>query len=412
MKIAVVGSGVSGLVSAHLLSRRHDVVLLEADDRVGGHTHTFDVDEEGRKVPVDTGFIVFNERTYPNFLKLVRRLGVRWKESDMSFSVRSDVRDFEYGAPALGAIFAQKRNLLDPRFHRMLLDIFRFYREAKDLLDEGSEVPLLAWLEARGYSKAFVEDHLLPLVGAVWSSSCQGVREFPARFLARFFENHGFLEVSRAFPWLTIEGGSRQYVRAILDGFRGEVRTGSPVERITRGDGVTVKAVGQAPERFDHVVVAAHADQALRMLADPSPLETEVLGQFPYRPNKVRLHADDRVMPRRRQAWAAWNYHLDDAGQDGATVTYWMNRLQAPPARRDYFVTLNRDGAVADDRTLLDVTYHHPVFSPSGVATQRRHAELIGHRDTSYCGAYWRNGFHEDGVVSALAVCERFGEAL
>ncbi len=412
MRIAVVGSGISGLVSAHVLSRRHDVVLFEADARVGGHTHTFDVDEGGRTVPVDTGFIVFNERTYPSFVTLLRRLGVPWKESDMSFSVRSDARDFEYGAPALGALFAQRRNLVDPAFLRMLYDVSRFYREARELLDEGSEVPLLAWLESRGYSRAFVEDHLLPLVGAVWSSSCQGVREFPARFLARFFENHGFLEVKRAFPWLTIQGGSREYVRAILGSFRGEVRTASPVERIARDGGVTVKAAGQSAERFDHAVLAVHADQALRMLADPSPLETELLGRFPYRPNKVRLHADDRVMPRRRQAWGAWNYHLDDAGQDGATVTYWMNRLQSPPARRDYFVTLNRDGAVDPDRTLLDVTYDHPVFTSTGVAAQSRHGELIHHRGTSYCGAYWRNGFHEDGVVSALAVCNAFGESL
>lgn len=412
MKIAVVGSGISGLVSAHLLSRRHDVVLFEADARIGGHTHTVDVTEDGRGVPIDTGFIVFNERTYPNFVRLLRQLDVAWKESDMSFSVRSDKRDFEYGSPALGALFAQKRNLVDPRFHRMLLDTFRFYREAKELLDEGAEVPLLDWLEARGYSRGFVEDHLLPLVGAVWSSSCQGVREFPARFLARFFDNHGFLEVSRAFPWLTIDGGSRQYVRAILGAFRGEVRTGSPVKRIARVDCVTVEAAGQAPERFDHAVLAVHADQALRMIADPSPLETALLSQFPYRSNKVRLHADDRVMPRRKQAWASWNYHLDDAESDGATVTYWMNKLQRPRARRDYFVTLNREGAVASDQTLLEMTYDHPVFSPSAIGAQRRQGELLGHRGTSYCGAYWRNGFHEDGVVSALAVCERFGEVL
>jgi predicted NAD/FAD-binding protein len=361
---------------------------------------------------VDTGFIVFNERTYPNFVKLLRQLDVGWQESDMSFSVRSDRRDFEYGSPALGALFAQRRNLLDPRFHRMLLDILRFYREARELLAEGAEVPLLEWLEARGYSRGFVEDHLLPLVGAVWSSSCQGVREFPARFLVRFFENHGFLEASRAFPWLTIRGGSREYVRSFLGSFRGEVRTGSPVERVERVDGVTVKAAGQAPERFDHVVVAAHADQALRMLADPSPVERELLSAFPYRENRVRLHADERVMPRRRRAWASWNYHLDGAGSDGACVTYWMNRLQPSQARRDYFVTLNREGAVADERTILETTYDHPVFAPSGVAAQRRHPELLDHRSTSYCGAYWRNGFHEDGVVSALAVCERFGEAL
>jgi predicted NAD/FAD-binding protein len=412
VRIAVVGSGISGLVSAHLLSRRHDVVLYEADARIGGHTHTVDVAEEGRTVPVDTGFIVFNERTYPNFVKLLRQLGVAWKESDMSFSARSDARDFEYGSPGLGALFAQRRNLLDPGFLRMLWDVTRFYREARSLLDEGEELPLVPWLEARGYSRRFAEDHLLPLVGSVWSSSAAGVRDFPARFLARFFENHGFLEVTRAFPWLTIEGGSRQYVRAILDGFGGEVRAGAPVARITRSDGVVVEAAGQAPERFDHAVIAVHADQALRMLTDPSPLETGLLGRFPYRRNQVRLHTDARVMPRRRAAWASWNYQLDDAGADGATVTSWMNRLQRPQARRDYFVTLNREGAVAADRTLLAIEYHHPVFSPAGVAAQRRHPELLGHRATSYCGAYWRNGFHEDGVVSALAACGRLGEVL
>jgi uncharacterized protein len=211
------------------------------------------------------------------------------------------------------------------------------------------------------------------------------VREFPARFLARFFENHGFLETTRAFPWLTIEGGSRQYVRAILGGFPGEVRNGSPVERITRGDGVLVKAAGQAPERFDHAVIAVHADQALRMLGDPSPVESELLARFPYRPNKVRLHADERVMPRRRQAWASWNYHLDDAGQDGATVTYWMNRLQAPDTRRDYFVTLNREGAVADERTLLDVTYDPPSSPPPGWRPRRgtRSSSATGTRATA-----------------------------
>jgi uncharacterized protein len=412
VRIAVVGSGVSGLVAAHLLSRRNDVVLFEADSRVGGHTHTVDVPDGRGTVPVDTGFIVFNERTYPNFLALMRQLGVPWKESDMSFSVRSDARDYEYGAPALAGLFAQTGNLFSARHWRMLRDIPRFYREARTLLAEGSEEPLRPWLESRGYSDAFIEDHLLPLTGAVWSGSREAVHEFPARFLARFFENHGFLEVKKVVPWLTLRGGSREYVKAILASFPGEVRTGSPVERISRRDGVRVKAAGQAEERYDHVVVAAHADQALRMLEDPSPVEAEVLARFPYRPNEVRLHQDDRVMPRRRAAWASWNYHLDDAGQDGAAVTYWMNRLQSPGTDRNWFVSLNREGAVADDRTHLRITYDHPVFTPTGVATQARHPELIGHRDTSYCGAYWRNGFHEDGVVSALAVCKRFGEAL
>jgi len=410
MKLAIVGSGISGLACAHLLGTRHDVVLFEADDRIGGHTHTRDVDDGGGPVPVDTGFIVFNERTYPNFLRLLLRLGVGWQESDMSFSARSDRRDFEYGGPDLRALYAQRRNLLAPGFHRMVLDILRFYREARELLADGNELGLVEWLDRRGYSQGFVEDHILPLVGAVWSSSRAAAREFPARFLVRFFDNHGFLQVDRAVPWLTIRGGSRQYVRAILDGFRGEVRTSCPVERVSRpGDGVLVKPRGAAEERFDHVVLACHADQALRMLADPSPVETDLLSAFPYRPNRVQLHSDERVMPRRQRAWSSWNYHLDDEGQDGASVTYWMNRLQRLPARRDYFVTLNRDAAVRPERVLERITYHHPVFSPAGVVAQGRHAELIGHRDTSYCGAYWRNGFHEDGVVSANRVCERLG---
>jgi predicted NAD/FAD-binding protein len=412
VRIAIVGSGVSGLVCAHLLGPRHDVVLFEAEGRVGGHTHTRDLDDGGRSVAVDTGFIVFNERTYPHFLRLMRRLGVGWQESDMSFSARSDRRDFEYAGPGLASLYAQRRNLLSPGFHRMVRDVLRFYREARELLADGPEIGLVAWLERRGYSREFVEDHILPMAGAVWSSSRGAARDFPARFLVRFFENHGFLSVSRRVPWLTLRGGSRQYVRAILDGFRGEVRLSSPVERVSRPGGkVEVKARGGATERFDHAILACHADQALRMLADPSPAEQELLSAFPYRANQVQLHQDERVMPLRRPAWASWNYHLDDEGRDGACLTYWMNRLQRLPARKDYFVTLNR-GAVSSDRLLERLTYEHPVFTAAGHEAQGRHAEVAGHRGTSFCGAYWRNGFHEDGVVSALRVCERFGVAL
>jgi predicted NAD/FAD-binding protein len=413
MRVAVVGSGISGLVCAHLLGARHDVVLFEADARVGGHTHTRELDDGGRSVAVDTGFIVFNQQTYPNFVKLLRRLGVAWQESDMSFSARSDRRDFEYAGPGLSPLYAQRRNLLSPAFHRMVLDVLRFYREARELLAEGPEVGLVEWLERRGYSRAFVEDHVLPMAGAVWSSSRGAARDFPARFLVRFFDNHGFLSLSRRVPWLTLRGGSHQYVRAILAGFRGEVRTGCPVERVSRpGTGAEVKPRGAAQEHFDHLVLACHADQALRLLADPSPVERELLSAFPYRENRVLLHRDARVMPRRRPAWSSWNYHLDDDGQEGARVTYWMNRLQRLAGRSDWFVSLNLDGAVAANQVQERITYQHPVFSGRGVAAQGRHSEIIGHRDTSYCGAYWRNGFHEDGVVSALRVCERFRAGL
>jgi len=409
----VVGSGVSGLVCAHLLSPHHDVVLLEADARVGGHVHTVDVAEPGGKVAVDTGFIVFNTRTYPNFVRLLSRLGVASQESDMSFSVRSDRRDFEYGSKNLSDLYAQRRNLLSPRFHRMVLDVLRFYREAKALVDEGPEVELLAWLAERGYSQAFIEDHLLPMVGAVWSSNRVAARAFPARFLARFLDNHGLLRVSGRPAWLTVRGGSRTYVKAILDGFRGELRTGCKVASIRREEGaVVIRPAGGAAERFDHAILACHADQALGLLEDPSPLERETLGAFPYRKNDVTLHDDERVMPRRRRAWSSWNYHLDDEAAAGASVTYWMNGLQRLAGPRQYFVTLNRPAAVAPERVLLRLAYEHPVFTPAGVGAQARHPELLGHRRTSYCGAYWRNGFHEDGVASALQACAPFGVTL
>jgi predicted NAD/FAD-binding protein len=412
VRIAVVGSGVSGLVCAHHLAPHHDVVLCEADARIGGHTHTRTLTGvDGRAAPVDTGFIVFNRRTYPSFLRLLGRLGVRARESDMSFSARSDARDLEYNGRDLRALYVQPKNLVSLRFHRMVLDVLRFYREARELLlADGPEVPLLEWLRARGYSDGFIEDHLLAMVGAVWSSSREGVHRFPARFLARFFENHGFLQVDDRPPWLTVEGGSSTYVKAILDGFRGEVRTAAPVTALRRAeDGPRLRVAGGAEERFDHVVLALHADQALRLLSDPSPVERELLSAFPYRPNQVLLHTDRAVMPRRPRAWASWNYHLDDAGQDGACVSYWMNNLQGLPRATDWFVTLNRAAGVRPEAVLERLDYAHPVFTPESVAAQARHAELIDHRATSYCGAYWRNGFHEDGVVSAERVCARLG---
>jgi predicted NAD/FAD-binding protein len=410
VRIAVIGSGVSGLVSAHLLSPRHDVVLLEADDRIGGHVHTVDVPSAGGPVAVDTGFIVFNARTYPSFMRLLRRLDVPWQESDMSFAVRSDRRDLEYGGQGLDSLYAQRRNLLSPRFHRMVLDLLRFHREAKGLLGEGPEVALGGWLRRNGYSRAFIEDHLLPMVGAVWSSSRAGVEDFPARFLARFFDNHGLLSVNDRPSWLTVRGGSRTYVRALLEAFRGEVRTGCPVASIRRdGGSVRVRPRDGQAERFDHVILACHADQALGLLEDPSPLERAILSAFPYRGNEVTLHDDEAVMPRRRRVWSSWNYHLDDEAGPGASVTYWMNRLQRLAGDRQYFVTLNRPGAVRPGRVIQQLHYQHPVFSASGVGAQANHAALIGHRDTSYCGAYWGNGFHEDGVASAERVCERLG---
>jgi predicted NAD/FAD-binding protein len=410
VKIAVVGSGVAGLVSAHTLARQHEVVLFEAESRLGGHTHTVDVPAQGGPVPVDTGFIVFNARTYPNFVRWIGTLGVSYQPSDMSFSVRSDRRNFEYGSASLNALFAQRRHLFSPRFHRLWRDILRFYREARQLLEPGREIRLEDYLREHGYSDAFVDDHLLPLVGAVWSSNRTGAREFPARFLVRFFDHHGFLQRGAGWQWLTITGGSREYVRAVEVTFRGEIRRAARVERIARtGDHVSVKVPGHAAESFDHVVVACHADDALALVDDPTTLERELLGAFRFQSNHVVLHTDRRLMPRLPRTWASWNYHLDDDGADGACVTYWMNRLQSISGSIPYLVTLNRRESVRPDRVLREFTYRHPFFTPAAADAQARHADLIDHRGISYCGAYWRNGFHEDGVVSALAVCERLG---
>jgi len=413
VKIAVIGSGVSGLVSADLLSRHHDVVLFEAETRLGGHTHTVDVLRDGQFTPVDTGFIVFNTHTYPNFVRWLQSLGVASQASDMSFSVRSVARDFEYGSAGLNALFAQRRHLISPRFHRMWRDVLRFYRESRELLAAGPEVRIGDYLADKGYSEAFIADHLLPLVGAVWSSNREGAREFPARLLVRFFDHHGFLRAGRGLQWLTIRGGSREYIRAMQARYRGDVRLFSPVDSIWReGRAVMVRVRGHEAEPFDHVVVACHADQALALRAAPSDRERALLGAFAFQANEAVLHTDVRLMPRRRRAWASWNYHLDEDGTAGACVTYWMNRLQSIPGSTQYFVTLNRAHAVAPEHVIARFRYAHPFFTPAASAAQAHHDDLIGHDGISYCGAYWRNGFHEDGVVSALRVCEHLGVKL
>jgi len=405
VKIAVVGAGVAGLVAAHRLQESHEVVVFEAEPRLGGHAHTVAVEGADRSTPVDTGFLVLNTRTYPNFIKLLDELGVETAPSDMGFSVRSDRRDFEYNARDLDALYAQRRNILSLDFHRMVFDILRFHREARSIYQEDGDVPIGRWLAKRRYSRAFVDDHLVPMIRAVWSARREVALAFPARFLVRFFDNHSFLQVENRSPWLTIRGGSKRYVDAIRARFRGSVRTAAPVESIRRsGGGVVVRARGLAPERFDHAVVACHADQALAIVESPSDVERDLLGAFPYQDNETVLHTDARLMPRRERAWASWNVHLDDEGQDGACITYWINRLQPLDTDTNYFVTLNRTHAIDPSKIVRTFNYAHPIFGLRSDAAQARHHEMIDRDGISYCGAYWRNGFHEDGVVSALRV--------
>lgn len=410
MKIAVVGCGISGLVAARELWREHELTLFEAAGHPGGHTTTVDVEWEGRRAAIDTGFIVFNERTYPGFTALLRELGVPWQDSSMSFSVRCERTGLEYNGTSLDGLFAQRTNLLRPCFWRMLRDILRFYREARELLTEGADddVSLLDWLEARRYSRAFVEQHIVPMAAAVWSARPDAMRSFPARFLVRFFENHGFLEVDRRPQWLVVRGGSREYVRPLVAPFRDRIRLDARVRSLRRvGGDVELCLESGERERFERVVLACHSDQALALLADANERERELLSAFAYQANETALHTDASVMPRRRRAWASWNWNLSAAQAELATVTYWMNELQGLPGPQNFFVTLNQTGRVDPARVLWTRTWHHPIYTPAAVRAQARHEEIDGERGVHFAGAYWGYGFHEDGLQSGLCVARR-----
>ena len=415
MRIAIVGSGIAGLTCAHLLHPRHDVTLFEANDHAGGHVNTVRVETDGGAWDVDTGFIVHNDRNYPCFQRLLAQLGVATQPAEMSFGVSDGVGDFEYNGASPNGLYAKRSHLVTPWFQRMVADLLRFNREARALLEEpGNDVSLRAWLEQRRYSPAFVERLIVPQAAAVWSADPRQLWSFPARFLVQFFDTHGMLGLRDRPQWRTVSGGSQRYVAAIVARLGEErVRLSTPVRAIARdAEGVEVAPLGGAPERFDRVVIATHGDQALRLLADPSALERELLGAFPYQRNDVTLHTDRGLLPRRRRAWASWNYHLPDRERGRPTVTYWMNRLQALDADRELLVTLNRDDDVHAEHVLARLRYDHPVFTSAGVAAQARFDELNGANRTSYCGAYWGWGFHEDGVVSALRACEPLGGTL
>ncbi|MGE3880481.1 MAG: NAD(P)/FAD-dependent oxidoreductase [Planctomycetota bacterium] len=414
-RIAIVGSGIAGLVAAWILCRKHAVTLFEADDRIGGHTNTIEFDLAGERHAIDTGFIVYNERTYPNFTRLLDRLGVVTQPSDMSFSVKCERTGLEYNGHTLNTLFAQRSNLFRPRFWRMIRDILRFNREAVALLDKPEdETTLGTFLLQGGYSEAFLRHYILPMGAAIWSTTEDRMLGFPAHFFARFFHNHGFLSVDDRPEWRVIANGSRRYVEKLIVPFADRIRVAAPVVAIERRpDGVSVAVRGGSAESFDEVVIASHSDQALRMLADPSDAERAILGAIPYQENVAILHTDERLLPRRRLARAAWNYHLP-VGDSAARVslTYDMNVLQSLRTKRRFLVTLNREDAVDPSHVHRRIVYHHPLFTREGVAAQRRHGEISGVRRTHYCGAYWRYGFHEDGVVSALAVAKQFGMEL
>jgi len=414
MKIAIVGGGVSGLVTAYLLARDHDVTVFEAGRHAGGHTNTVRVDTPYETHHVDTGFIVFNDRNYPNFERLLDRLQVAGQPSNMSFGVSDGNGDFEYAGSSPNGLFAKRAHLVSPWFHRMIADLARFHRTARELLTGDDSGPSLGdWLEQQRFSRPFIERLIVPQASAVWSADPAQLWSFPARFLIEFFDNHGMLGLRDRPHWRTVTGGSARYVEALLRRFEGRIWLDTPVTRVTRAaDHVEVTPLGSEPRRFDQVVLATHSDQALGILADATDRERELLGAIPYQANQAVLHTDTTMLPRRRRAWASWNYHLMAAPGDRTTVTYHMNRLQSLTADREFCVTLNRTGEIDPTRVIETIDYAHPVFTADGVRAQRRIDEISAHNRTHFAGAYWGWGFHEDGVVSALRVAAAFGQTL
>lgn len=410
MRIAVVGSGISGLSAAWLLSRAHEVVLYEANDRLGGHTDTHEVEVEGCALRVDTGFIVHNPMHYPLLTRLFDELGVATQPTTMSFSVQDAVAGLEYNATSLDTLFCQRRNLASPRFWGMLRDLRRFYRAAPALLDSAGPGPSLGdYLKANGYGAAFRDQHLIPMASALWSTPAGGILEFPARYLVQFMANHQMLQLTGRPQWRVVRGGSRTYVDAMSARWNVGVRVATPVRGIARGtDGVTVRSEAGI-EHFDDVVLACHSDQALALLDDATECERDVLGAIRYQANDTVLHTDAGLLPRRRKAWAAWNAYLPADPAQACTVSYCMNVLQGIPVETPLVVTLNRTADIDPSRILARRSYHHPVYSHATVAAQARKREIQGTRRTWFAGAYWGWGFHEDGIRSGVDVARALG---
>ncbi len=412
MRVAVIGAGISGLVAAHRLAAEHEVVVFEAEDRPGGHTNTIDVETPRGPLGIDTGFIVYNERNYPEFIKLLAELGVESQPTRMSFSVRCEQSGLEYCGSSLNALFAQRRNLLRPGFYRMLRDILRFNEEGTAIARsrftaDGAELTVAEYLELNGYSASFREQYLLPMAAAIWSASPRRVGEFPLGYLARFFDHHGLMQLSDRPQWRVIRGGSRQYLAPLMRRFADGFRSATPVERLSReADGVTVVPRGGEPERYDYAVLACHSDEALALLADPSDAEREILGAIRYQPNEAVLHTDASLLPRRRRAWAAWNYCRPAESARRVAVTYSMNILQSLPTDTQYLVTLNQTDRIDPAAVIRRIDYAHPVYDVPSVRARRRRREISGVNRTAYCGAYWGFGFHEDGVQSAIAAVD------
>jgi predicted NAD/FAD-binding protein len=414
MKIAVVGTGISGLAVAYLLSNDHDICVYEALDYVGGHVHTVPVLSDGKNYEVDTGFIVYNDKTYPNFIKLLDRLNVASQATSMSFSVKCEQSGLEFNGTSVNGLFAQRSNLLRPSFILMVRDILRFNRDAKAFIkDYSEEITFGEFLKRGKYSSELKNNYALPMASAIWSANPKVIEDSNFRFFAEFFENHGMLNIEDRPQWKVIQGGSKQYVFSLIESFKDRIRLNTPVSKIVRKEGnVEVTSEKGETDVFDRVIIATHSDQALKMIESPTQPEKEILGAIPYKKNVALLHWDSSVLPKKKRAWASWNYCRLKKLKEETAVTYNMNMLQSLDAKKTFCVSLNMEDQIDPSKVFKKIIYHHPVFTAEGILAQKQHKEIDGVDKIHFCGAYWGFGFHEDGLKSALAVGRHFGKSL
>ena len=409
LNIAVIGSGISGLTTAHLLSSKHNITLFEKNDYIGGHTHTHSIEEEGTIYNVDSGFIVYNENTYPNFIKLLDSLNVKRQHSSMGFSVKSYNKDFEYSGNSLSAVFSKKSNLFNPYFLNMLRSIIRFNKNSvKDLETMNESTLLIDYLKSKNYSDYFINYYIIPMAASIWSTSPNFILEMPAIFFIRFFDNHGLLKITNRPQWWVIKNGSKQYVKKILDDFNGTIHLNTTINELKRESNKVYIKINNDTKIFDAVVLATHSDQSLSIIKDLSDNEKNVLGKIKYQKNTALIHTDTSILPKRKKAWSSWNYLLDK-NDNKVILTYNMNILQSLKSKKTYCVTLNNTDMINENKIIKKITYHHPLFTKESVYAQSQKNLICGVNNTYFCGAYWGNGFHEDGVNSALDVCKKFG---
>ncbi len=414
MKIAIIGTGISGLTSAYLLSKEHSVHVYEAKDYIGGHVYTLPVHLNGTSYEIDTGFIVFNDRTYPNFNKLLNQINVLSQPTSMSFSVKCETTGLEYNGTSINGLFAQRLNLLKPSFLLMVKDILRFNRDAKIFLNDSvEEITFGEFLKRGGYSNSLKNNYALPMASAIWSAKSKVIENANFRFFAQFFDNHGMLNVNDRPQWRVIKGGSKQYILKLIESFKNNIRINSPVDKIIRkNEGIEVVFNKQQKELYDRVIIGTHSDQALKMIENPSHEEREILSAIPYQTNVAHMHWDCSVLPKQKNAWASWNYFKPNKLKDETTVTYYMNMLQSLNIPRNVCVSLNIEEHIDPKKIYKKIIYQHPVFTSEAILAQKRHKEIDGVNKIHFCGAYWGSGFHEDGVISALSVCKSFGRSL